>query len=57
MQLYEEHIRRIKTEEKAKVVAACLGAELIQFTTAVAILHQEDLKNRINCNRTIGRIA
>ena len=31
------HRRRIKTEEKAKVVAA-----------ALAILHQDDLKNRMN---------
>ena len=41
------HRRRIKTEEKAKVVAAAWGAELIQFLAAVAILHQEDLKNRM----------
>ena len=33
------HRRRIKTEEKAKVVAAIRGAELIQFLATPAILH------------------
>ena len=42
------HIRRINTEEKAKVVAAAWGKELIQFLAAIAILHQNDLKKRIN---------
>ena len=42
------HSRRIKTEEKAKVVAAAWGAELIQFLAALAVLHQDDLKKRIN---------
>ena len=40
--------RRIKTEEKAKVVAAVLGTEFIQFLATLAILHREDLKNRMN---------
>ena len=47
------HRRRIKTEEKAKVVAALWGAELIQFLATLAILHTDDLKNRMNCTRTI----
>ena len=47
------HRRRIKTEEKAKVVAAAWGAELIEFLAALAILHQDDLKNRVNLTRTI----
>ena len=38
----------IKTEEKAKLVAAAWGTELIQFLAALAILHQDDLKNRMN---------
>ena len=35
---------RIKTEELAKVVAAALGLELIQFLAALAIFHQDDMK-------------
>ena len=53
--------KKIKTEEKAKVVAA---AWLIQFFVAQAILHQDclendelhhqdDTKNRMNSTRTI----
>ena len=38
----------IMTEEKAKLVAAAWGTELIQFLAALAILHQDDLKNRMN---------
>ena len=40
--------RRIYTEEKAKVVAAVRGTEFNQFLFAQAILHQDDLNNRIN---------
>ena len=49
------HRRRIKTEEKAKVLAAAWreGAELIKFLAKLAILHQDDLKNRMNHTRTI----
>ena len=36
------HRRRIKTEEKAKVVDAVWGTELIQFLAALAILHKDD---------------
>ena len=39
------HRRRIKTEAKAKVVAAAWGTKLIQFI--VAIWYQDDLKKRI----------
>ena len=39
--------RRIYTEEKAKVVAAAWGKELIQLLDALAILQQDDLKNRM----------
>ena len=50
--------RRIKKEDKGKVVAAVWGTELIQFLAALAILHQQgDLKNRMNRTRTITRIA
>ena len=48
------HRRRIKTEEKAiMVVAAAWEAELSPFLAVLAILHQDDLKNMINCTRTI----
>ena len=43
--------RRIKTEEKAKVATAVWGAESIYFLAALAILYQDDLKNRMNCTR------
>ena len=41
------HKRRINTEEKAKVVAAAWGTELIQFLAALANLHQDDMKKSI----------
>ena len=41
------HRRRIKTEEKAKVVSAVWGMELIQFLAALGIFHQDDLNKRI----------
>ena len=40
--------RRIKTEEKAKVVAAIWRTELIQFLAALAILNQDVLKTGMN---------
>ena len=43
-----EHIRRTYTEEKAKVVAAVWGKELIQFLAILAILHQDALKKGMN---------
>ena len=42
------HRRRIYTEELAKFVASVCGTEFIQFLAAPAILHQDDLKNRMN---------
>ena len=42
------HRRRIYTEEKAKVVGAVWGTEFIQSLAALAILHQDDLKNGMN---------
>ena len=36
-----DHRGRIYTEEKAKVVAAAWGTELLQFLAALAILHQD----------------
>ena len=47
------HKRRIKTEEKAKVIAAAWGAEAIHFFASLDILHHDDFKNRMNCTRTI----
>ena len=42
--------KRIYTEEKANVVAAVWGTELIQFLALLAILHQDDLKNKMNAS-------
>ena len=42
------HRRRVNTEEKAKVVADAWDTELIYFSAALAILHQDGLKKRIN---------
>ena len=38
------HRRRIKTEEKAKVVASVWGKEFIQFLAVLAFFHQDDFK-------------
>ena len=47
LQVSCQHRRRIKTEEKAKVVAVfCMGTELVQFLAALAIFHQDYLKKR-----------
>ena len=43
-----EHSRRIKIEEKARVVTVVWGTELIQFIAALAILHQNDRKKGLN---------
>ena len=43
------HRRRIKIEEKAKVVVAVWGTEFIQFFAMLAILQLDNLKNRMNC--------
>ena len=45
-------LRRICTEEKGKVIAASWGTELLQFVAALAILQQDNLKNRLICTRT-----
>ena len=37
---------RIKTEEKAKVVAAVCGTELIQFLAVLDIFHQDDFEEK-----------
>ena len=42
-----DHRKRIKTEEKAKVIAASWGTECFQFLAVLAILHQDELKNRV----------
>ena len=42
------HIRRIKTEEKAKVVAAVWGTECILFLAVLAFIHQDDLRKGMN---------
>ena len=49
------HRRRLNTEEKAKVVAAAWGTALILLLAALAILHQDDLKKRMNRIMATGR--
>ena len=39
-----QHRRRIKTEEKAKVVAAVGGTELLQLFVVLAIFHLDEWK-------------
>ena len=52
-----KHRRRIKTEEKVKVVAAVWGTELIKFLAVLTILHQDDLKKGINSSYSSYRPA
>ena len=49
----EERVTVQYTEEKAKVVAGVWGIECSQFLAALAILHQDDMKNRMNCTRML----
>ena len=42
--LYGYHRRRNSTEDKAKVVAAVWGTELIKFLAVIAILNKDNLK-------------
>ena len=44
----------IKIEERAKVVAPAWGrAVSVNLFAALVILHQDDVKNRMNCTRMI----
>ena len=43
--VHTKHRRRIYTEDKAKVVAAVWGTEFIQFLAALAVLHQDGMKD------------
>ena len=40
--------RRFYTEEKVKVVVAVWGTNYIQFLAALAVLHQDDIKKKMN---------
>ena len=42
----------IHRREGKGIVASSWGTEFIQFLAALAILHQDELKNRLNCIRT-----
>ena len=44
----QQHIIRIKKEEKAKIVANVWGPELIQFIAGLSTLHLDDLKKGMN---------
>ena len=48
--LNPRHIRRIYGEEKAKVIAAVWGTELIQFLAALQIESQDDFKKNSQRN-------
>ena len=41
---YRNHRRRIKTEEKAKVVSAVRGIKFIQILAALAFLHLDNFE-------------
>ena len=43
------HRRRIKMEEKAKVVSSVWGEEFTQFLAALTALPRTILSNRMNC--------
>ena len=45
------HRRRIKTEEKTKVVAAVWGAELIQFLATLDIFHHDNFDEKGEYNK------
>ena len=45
---HSTHRRTLKTEGKAKVVAAVWGTELIKFLATLAIFHQDDWKKRMS---------
>ena len=48
-----QHRIRIKTEEKANVVASVWGIEFIQILAALAVLPRTILKDRMTCTRMI----
>ena len=55
---YPVHGRRIKTEQKAKIVfAVCWGTELIQLLATLAILHQDYLKKGMNSSNSSYRLG
>ena len=41
-------MKKDKYRREGKVIAAAWGMEMIQFLAAQAILHQDDLKKRMN---------
>ena len=53
-EVHRVHRRRIKIEEKAKVVASVWGKEdFFQFLAALAVFARTILNNRMNCTRMI----
>ena len=44
----QSHRRRMKTEEKAKVVASVGEEEFVQFLAVLAVMPRTILKNRMN---------
>ena len=47
--VHGDHRRRIYTDEKTKVVAVSWVIKLLQFLSELAILHKDELKNRLIC--------
>ena len=48
------HIRRIKTEEKAKVVASVRGEEFIKFLAALVVLHFDNYDDTNMMNSSLS---
>ena len=46
-----EHRRRIKTESKAKFIAAVWGTEFIKVLTPLDIFHQDDFEENVGKNK------
>ena len=55
-QVGPSHRRRIKTEEKAKIVAAVWGAKFVQFLAALAVLPRSIWKNK-GCGKELNKFC
>ena len=51
MLIYNYAHCRAKTEDKANVVAAVWGTEMIQFLVALDIFHQDDFEEKDEYNK------
>ena len=55
LRLVYRHRRRIKIEEKAKVVASAWGTDLFKSLPCYSCFALDDLKNMMNCTRMIRK--